>query len=362
MRIANNIAALKAFNILSSNNSALQKTMRTLSSGLRINSAADDASGLAISEKMRSQIGGLDRALHNTQDGISLLQTAEGALNEITSMLQRMRELSVQAANGTLTQQDRSYIQDEIDQLKDEINRTSRTTQFNKKKILNGDVGMLWSSNKNSLSAVLSGSVNDPEADNFEGNYDLTVRVDDVGKNQVQKTSIFMAHNTKTRYTEDLDETVTEIIRTPYYEEVTTVVKELVEGEPIDEPAPYTIYINGLTSGGTPQDNVARAANEEQVEAQSVADAAQVVLDRKTGEREVADQEYADALLDLADAMINRNKEVNDYGEKEEKADQSGKAGSPLTESQTMGADLRRKTYCPRLPQTVQSRSHLCHE
>ena len=111
MRIYHNIPALYAYNALNQTNSALQKSIRTLSTGLRINSAADDAAGLAISEKMRAQVNGLNMAVRNAQDGISMLQTAEGALAEDHSVLQRMRELAVQAANDTLTQQDRQYIQ-----------------------------------------------------------------------------------------------------------------------------------------------------------------------------------------------------------------------------------------------------------
>ena len=147
MRIYHNIPALYAYNALNATNNALQKSIRTLSTGLRINSAADDAAGLAISEKMRSQINGLNMAVRNAQDGISMLQTAEGALSEVHSILQRMRELSVQAANDTLTQQDRQYIQLEIDQLKSEIDRTSTATQFNKKRLLDGSSAGLWSSN-----------------------------------------------------------------------------------------------------------------------------------------------------------------------------------------------------------------------
>ena len=143
MRIYHNIPALYAYNSLNATNSALQKSIRTLSTGLRINSAADDAAGLAISEKMRAQIRGLDRAVSNSQDGISMIQTAEGALNETHSILQRIRELSVQSANDTLTQQDRGYIQLEIDQLREEITRIGNTTQFNKKKLLNGDAAVL---------------------------------------------------------------------------------------------------------------------------------------------------------------------------------------------------------------------------
>ena len=120
MVVMHNIPALSAYNTVNRTSSSLQKSIQKLSTGLRINSAADDAAGLAISEKMRAQIRGLDRAVSNSQDGISMIQTAEGALNETHSILQRMRELSVQSANDTLTQQDRSYIQLEIDQLREE--------------------------------------------------------------------------------------------------------------------------------------------------------------------------------------------------------------------------------------------------
>ena len=128
--VINNLSALTSFLSLKSTNRSVQKSVRALSTGLRINSSADDAAGLAISEKMRSQIQGLDTAVRNSQDGMSLLQTAEGGLGEITSMLQRMRELSVQAANDTLTSQDRAYIQAEIDEIRKEIDHASKNTRF----------------------------------------------------------------------------------------------------------------------------------------------------------------------------------------------------------------------------------------
>lgn len=140
MRINHNISALKACNILGKTNNALDKSLERLSSGFRINRAADDAAGLAISEKMKTQIAGLEQAARNAADGISVIQTAEGALDEVEAMLQRMRELSVQAANGVNTDEDRGAIQDEIDQLNEEINRVSTTTEFNTKKLLNGTV------------------------------------------------------------------------------------------------------------------------------------------------------------------------------------------------------------------------------
>lgn len=138
MRINHNIQALNAYRNLSQTMASTSKSLEKLSSGLRINKAADDAAGLAISEKMRSQIRGLDMAERNTLDAISLIQTGEGALNEVHSILQRMRELSVQAANGTLETQDREAIQSEIDQLTKEIDRIADTTQFNQKVLFSG--------------------------------------------------------------------------------------------------------------------------------------------------------------------------------------------------------------------------------
>ncbi|MGB9792521.1 MAG: flagellin, partial [Thermacetogeniaceae bacterium] len=138
MRINHNISALNAYRQLSINNSLAAKSLEKLSSGLRINRAGDDAAGLAISEKMRGQIRGLEQASRNAQDGISLIQTAEGALNETHSILQRMRELAVQAASDTNTAVDRQELQKEIDQLAQEIARIGNTTEFNTKKLLNG--------------------------------------------------------------------------------------------------------------------------------------------------------------------------------------------------------------------------------
>ncbi|MDD4122153.1 MAG: hypothetical protein PHE94_04655, partial [Eubacteriales bacterium] len=138
MRINHNIAALNTYRQLSANNSSTQKSLEKLSSGLRINRAGDDAAGLAISEKMRGQIRGLNQASSNANDGISLIQTAEGALNETQSILQRMRELAVQSSNDTNTAEDRTEIQKEIDQLTQEIDRIGNSTEFNTKKLLNG--------------------------------------------------------------------------------------------------------------------------------------------------------------------------------------------------------------------------------
>jgi flagellin len=141
MRINHNIAALNTHRQLANNTVGASKSLEKLSSGFRINRAGDDAAGLAISEKMRSQIRGLDMAVKNSQDSISLIQTAEGAMNEVHSILQRMRELSVQAVNDTNTESDRQELQKEINQLTSEINRVGNTTEFNEKKLLNGDLG-----------------------------------------------------------------------------------------------------------------------------------------------------------------------------------------------------------------------------
>ncbi|MGV2939775.1 flagellin Hag [Mesobacillus sp. LC4] len=140
MRINHNIAALNTHRQLASASNAQSKSMEKLSSGLRINRAGDDAAGLAISEKMRGQVRGLEQASRNSQDGISLIQTAEGALNETHDILQRMRELVVQGGNmGTNEGEDLQAVQDEISQLADEITKISERTQFNGKTLLNGD-------------------------------------------------------------------------------------------------------------------------------------------------------------------------------------------------------------------------------
>jgi flagellin len=140
MIINHNLNAMNAHRQMTGNTAASGKSMEKLSSGLRINRAGDDAAGLAISEKMRGQIRGLDQAGRNAQDSISLLQTAEGALNETHSILQRMRELGVQAANDTNVTEDRTAIKSEIDQLNKEIDRISSQTEFNTQKLLNGNI------------------------------------------------------------------------------------------------------------------------------------------------------------------------------------------------------------------------------
>ncbi|WP_215193070.1 flagellin [Exiguobacterium sp. s95] len=139
MRITNNVQALKAYRNLSANQLNVKTTMDKLSSGQKINRGADDAAGLAISEKMRNRLKALDKAEQNVLDGISMVQTLEGGMSETHNLLQRMRELAVQAGNGTLATEDRTAIQEEINQLTNEVSRIAQTTQFNGKDLLTGN-------------------------------------------------------------------------------------------------------------------------------------------------------------------------------------------------------------------------------
>ncbi|MBQ7220336.1 MAG: VWA domain-containing protein [Synergistaceae bacterium] len=170
MRIANNTSALTAFNALNSTNKSLAKTLHELSTGLRINSPADDVASFAVSQKLRSQISGLAQASHNAQDAISLLQTAEGAMSEANTMLQRMRNLALQASNDILTQQDRAYLQLEIDELKANIDRLANDTTFNNKKLLDGSLNASWSSDDPNLKARINGDIT-----GHEGTYRIQI-------------------------------------------------------------------------------------------------------------------------------------------------------------------------------------------
>lgn len=156
MRIQHNITALSAYRNLTNNNSAVAKNLEKLSSGYRINRAGDDAAGLAISEKMRAQITGLKTAQKNANDGISLVQTAEGALTEVHSMLNRMVELATQAANGTYYDEDRANLQSEIEQLKSEIDRIADGTNFNGINLLDGSLSATGGSKTVTINGVSS--------------------------------------------------------------------------------------------------------------------------------------------------------------------------------------------------------------
>ena len=190
MIINHNLNAMNAHRNMSGATTAQGKSMEKLSSGLRINRAGDDAAGLAISEKMRSQIRGLNQASRNAQDGISMIQTAEGALSETQAIGQRMRELAVQSANGTYTDEDRALINQEFEQLKSEIDRIANDTEFNGNKVLNGNL-----SGKEITEGTLTKGVgtNDMSgkftidqgelAKLGEGNFEFKITVDSPGAN-----------------------------------------------------------------------------------------------------------------------------------------------------------------------------------
>ena len=183
LSINNNLAALSAQNDLNGANSMVTKSIARLSSGLRINSAADDPSGLSISERMRTQIRGLGRAEENAQSATSLIQTAEGALNEVHGMLHRMRELAIQASNGTLTADDRLEVQHEVESLVKEIDATAKRTEFNTKRLLTGESSALWSASTADINAFVRGQVDD-------GSYSLEIK-SNAGVPQVTQTSVF---------------------------------------------------------------------------------------------------------------------------------------------------------------------------
>ena len=158
MVVQHNLTAMNANRMLGITNGSLSKSAEKLSSGYKVNRAADDAAGLSISEKMRKQIRGLDQASNNAEDGISAVQTAEGALTEVHDMLQRMNELAVKAANGTMSEDDRQTIQDEVDQLLTEIDRVSETTKFNETYLLKGDTSKTTTVTLNAHDAGIKGS------------------------------------------------------------------------------------------------------------------------------------------------------------------------------------------------------------
>ena len=159
MRINTNMAALNAWRSLTVNTNAMTKSLEKLSSGYRVNRAADDAAGLAVSEKMRAQIRGLNMAIRNAQDGVSMIQTAEGGAQKIQDMLQRMRELAVQAANETLTDEDKAQLDKEFKQLQAEIDRTAQSTTFNTKPLINASATITIQVGPNTVAGVDSFSV-----------------------------------------------------------------------------------------------------------------------------------------------------------------------------------------------------------
>ena len=199
MTIGHNAAAISTANILDNSSRAFKRAVQKLSTGLRVTASdLEDAAGLGISERMRAQVRGFDKAVSNGQDGLSMIQTAEGALTETDSLLQRMRELTVQAASDTLTQQDRGYVQAEIDQIREEITRIGNTTEFNKKKILNGDAAALWSSDDSETVAIIHGGIHETDdmgnRQSREANYRISLTAN-AGQGEVRKSEIFSARH-----------------------------------------------------------------------------------------------------------------------------------------------------------------------
>lgn len=231
-----NLFSLSSLVAAGRNQGDLSQSINRLSSGLRINSFMDDPSRMSISEKMRGFILGLQTSSQNAQDGISYLQTAEGATTEITNMLQRMRELAVEGANGIYSANDRLEIQKEIDQLKAEIDRISETTQFNTKKLINGESSGAWNSGTDKISAVINGTVAD-------GNYDISVDVKP-GQNQVQSTQIFTLREGK--------------LGAYVGNQGTTNIGEVSSPDNIKDTADgsYNVTVANPTDGGTPGDDM----------------------------------------------------------------------------------------------------------
>lgn len=189
--------ANSVYNKMRKTNREIDRTVGTLSSSFRINSASDDAAGLAVSELMRADISGLEEAMSNMQDGLSMLQTADGGLQGISAVIQRMRELAVQSASDTLTQSDRAIIQSEFGEIRQEIDRIINTTQFNKKKLLNGSTSALWSSSDSDMHVILKGSIIESnqygENISAEGNYDINITAK-AGQSEVLKSGLFLIH------------------------------------------------------------------------------------------------------------------------------------------------------------------------
>ncbi len=186
LRINQNVLATRTQGQLAQTATRLEKSVEKLSSGLRINRASDDAAGLAISEKLRRQIRGLSRAILNAQDGISMIQTAEGALGESHSILQRMRELAIQASNDTLTSNDRLEIQKEVNQLRDDLNRISRNTEFNTKKLLDGSQTALISASSASARGLVAGTGLNM------GDFEVSIALVKGGVSQMQRSQTFL--------------------------------------------------------------------------------------------------------------------------------------------------------------------------
>lgn len=197
MRINTNLNAMTALNSATKNTALAGSSMEKLSSGLKINKAADNATGLAISEKMRSQIRGLDQASQNTQDGISVVQTAEGAIEEVGNIVQRMRELAVQGANETNTGSDRAKISEELTQLHEEIDRIAESTQFNGKDLLNGTNTVRVENGHDITKEAAIANVEIQDGFDFDDFVGTELKIKTEAKNQNPSATITLEGNTK---------------------------------------------------------------------------------------------------------------------------------------------------------------------
>lgn len=244
--INNNLTALSALNATKAADDMMRKSVQPLAAGLKVNSAADDASGLSISENMRAQIKGNDMTVKNAQDGISMLRVAEGALGDTSDILHRMRELAIQAGNDTLTMQDRTHAQEEIDGLREQINRISDYTNFNTKRLLNGSIGALWSADDSKIKVRVKGGLltidEEGKTSGSESNYRLEIR-SDPGKAQVQKSSIMTVTETMIIDSESESEEDSGSIEV-YYDKALWEIDQFYDSEGsflVDEPQKLTL-------------------------------------------------------------------------------------------------------------------------
>jgi flagellin len=270
MRINTNIMALNAHRQLMANQTSSARSMEKLSSGLRINRAGDDAAGLAISEKMRGQIRGLQQAERNAQDGISLIQTAEGALNETHSILQRMRELAVQSASDTNTDVDRTEIQKEVDQLSAELTRIADTTEFNTQNLLVGDLDVVFHIGANegqniglkidamdavTLGVAVDSSVGVAATGTLEG-VDFAAKTAGVAGNSIQIEFVDPSGNDAELSVSVSGNTITVNLATDGSGDITSTVEEIVAAINTDTDASALVTASGagtdpVTAGTT---------------------------------------------------------------------------------------------------------------
>jgi flagellin len=305
MIINHNLNAMNAHRQLGIGNANGAKSMEKLSSGLRINRAGDDAAGLSISEKMRGQIRGLNQASRNSQDGISLIQTAEGALNETHAILQRMRELAVQSANDTNEDIDRTSIQNEINELAKEIDRIGNDTEFNEKKLLNGDLSTSLDAIGTDLTNA-NGITNIKVAGAKAGFYSIAVDGQEVTLNKLDGDG------------EDVLESVTKTVVTPSdFDTLDVSFSELGVTVTINAELDDIDANNQIKVGSTGQLNLQIGANEGQNMTISIADMTTAGLNLDATALDVSDHDAAGNAVTQINAAIqlvsNQRSELGAY-------------------------------------------------